>query len=189
MKFTSSIPPGWEENPTAWSKRVSLAARASVGLCVAAYLTLFQLGVLPTVWDPFFESGSREVLTSAFSRSLPVPDASLGAMAYLVEILLCFIGGADRWRTMPWAGIALGLVVGSGFVVSVFLMIEQPVVVGAWCTLCLVSAFVSLTVVGPGMAELLASLQHLLRVRSSGGSAWRALLGLEYAFPKGGARG
>ena len=169
------IPPGWDENPTAWSKRLSLAARAFVGLCIASYLTLYQLGVFPNVWDPFFGNGSREVLTSSFSRSLPVPDASLGALAYLSEIVLSFIGGRDRWRTMPWTTVALGLVVGLGAVVSVLLMIVQPVVAGAWCTLCLASAFVSLTIVGPGLEELLATLQHLKRVRANGHSAWQAL--------------
>jgi hypothetical protein len=57
-------------------------------------------------------------------------------------------------------------------------MIVQPVVVGAWCTLCLASAFVSLTLVGPGMEEMLAALQHLKRVRADGRPVWRALLGL-----------
>ena len=127
------------------------------------------------VWEPFF--GSREVLTSAFSRSLPVPDASLGALAYLTEVVLSFVGGRDRWRSMPWTTVALGCVVGLGAVVSVLLMIVQPVVVGAWCTLCLASAFVSLTVVGPGMEELLATLQHLKRIRVDGDSVWQALWG------------
>ena len=173
----SPIPPSWDENPTAWSKRLSLAARAFVGLCIATYLALYQVGVFSNVWDPFFGNGSREVLNSTFSRSLPVPDASLGALAYLAEIVLSFIGGRDRWLTMPWTTIALGLVVGLGAVVSVLLMIVQPVVAGAWCTLCLASAFVSLTIVGPGLEELLATLQHLKRVHANGHSVWQALWG------------
>ncbi|MDQ3921991.1 MAG: vitamin K epoxide reductase family protein [Actinomycetota bacterium] len=172
------IPPGWDENPAAWSKRLSLAARAFAGLCIATYLALYQVGVFSNVWDPFFGNGSREVLTSAFSRSLPVPDASLGALAYLTEIVLSLIGGRDRWRTMPWTTIALGLVVGLGAVASVLLMIVQPVVAGAWCTLCLASAFVSLTIVGSGLEELLATLQHLKRAHENGYSAWQALWGL-----------
>jgi uncharacterized membrane protein len=171
------VPPGWDENPTAWPKRLSFAARAFVGLCIATYLTLYQVGVFSNVWEPFFGSGSREVLTSAFSRSLPVPDASLGALAYLTELVLSFIGRQDRWRTMPWTTIVLGFVVGFGAVVSILLMIVQPIAVGAWCTLCLASAFVSLTLVGPGMEELLATLQHLKRVRADGRSVWRALWG------------
>ena len=171
------VPPGWDENPTAWPKRLLFAARAFVGLCIATYLTLYQVGMFSNVWEPLFGSGSREVLTSAFSRSLPVPDASLGALAYLTELVLSFIGRQDRWRTMPWTTIVLGFVVGFGAVVSILLMIVQPVVVGAWCTLCLASAFVSLTLVGPGMEELLATLQHLKRVRADGQPVWQALWG------------
>ena len=175
MSGQASIPPGWDENPTAWSKRLSLAARAFVGFVVAGYLTLYQFGVFPTVWDPFFPNGSPEVLGFTY----PFPDAALGVLAYLSEIVLSFVGGRDRWRTMPWTSIALGFVVGSGAVVSVLLMIVQPVVVGGWCTLCLTSAFVSLTIVGPGMEELLATLQHLERVRAHGRSVWQALWGMD----------
>ncbi len=174
-----SVPPGWDENPTAWTKRLSLAARAFVGLCIATCLTLYQLGVFSNIWEPFFGNGSREVLTSAFSRSLPVPDASLGALAYLGEIVLSFVGGSERWRTVPWTTVALGFVVGSGAIVSILLMIVQPVVVGGWCTLCLASAAISLAIFGWGMDEPLAALHYLRRVRVSGGSVWRTLWGLD----------
>jgi hypothetical protein len=40
-----------------------------------------------------------------------------------------------------------------------------------------VSAFISLSMIGPAMDEVLASLQHLRRVSREGGSIWRALLG------------
>jgi len=69
---------------------------------------------------------------------------------------------------VPWTTVALGFVVGSGALVSILLMIVQPVMVGGWCTLCLASAFVSLTIVGPGMEELLATPQYLKRIRADG---------------------
>jgi hypothetical protein len=179
------IPPGWDENPTAWPKRLSLAARAFVGFIVAGYLALYQFGVFPTVWDPFFPNGSPKVLGFTY----PFPDASLGVLAYGVEIVLSFIGGRARWRTMPWTSIALGFVVGFGAVVSVLLMIVQPVVVGAWCALCLASAFISLTIVGPGMEEFLATLQHLKRVHAHGHPIWRALWGLGAGYARASQKG
>ena len=92
-----AVPPGWDENPTAWPKRIRLIVAASVGLCVASYLTLYQIGVFARVWDPFFGGGSSEVL-----RLLePLPDAALGVLAYLAEIVLSLIGGEDRWRSAP----------------------------------------------------------------------------------------
>ena len=46
-----------------------------------------------------------------------------------------------------------------------------------YCTLCLASAVISVTMTAPAMDEVLASLQHLRRVRLAGGSVWRAVLG------------
>ncbi len=177
------IPPGWDKNPTAWPKRIGLAAVAFVGLLVAGYLTLYQIHVFSTVWDPFFPKGSPIVthLTD------PFPDAAMGVLAYGTEIVLSFIGGRSRWRTMPWTVIAFGLVIFSGAGISMILMIIQPLIAGAWCTLCLASALISLTLCGWGADEPLAALQHLKRVRQKGGSVWQALLGREYTQALSGA--
>jgi hypothetical protein len=177
-----AVPPGWRENPTAWPKRVRLIALASLGLCVASYLTLYQLGAFASVWDPFFPNGSAKVL----SLMEPLPDAALGAAAYLAEIVLSLIGGEDRWRSGPWTVLALGLVIACGAAVSVALVIVQPVVAGAWCTLCLASAAVSFAIFLFGYKEPLAGLGYLMHVRDSGGSAWRALWGVK---PEEDARG
>jgi len=107
----------------------------------------------------------------------PLPDAALGALAYLTEIVLGLIGGEDRWRTAPWTVLALGFVILCGAAVSEVLLIVQPVVVDAFCTLCLVSAFVSFAIFGIGVDEPLAALQYLGGVRARGGSSWSALWG------------
>lgn len=174
------VPPGWDENPTAWPKRIALAGLALVGLLVAGYLTLFQLGVFPKVWDPFFRS--EPVLTLLE----PFPDAALGVLAYGAEIVLSFVGGRDRWRTAPWTVLAFGAVILGGAVVSVLLMMTQPLFAHAWCTLCLASAAISLAIFGWGADEPLAALQHLNRVREFGGSVWSVLWGAEQAR-KGGS--
>jgi len=56
--------------------------------------------------------------------------------------------------------------------VSVVLLVVHPVVVGACCTPCLVSAFISFTILWWGVDEPLAALQNLRGVRSKGGSLW-----------------
>ncbi len=124
--MSDDVPPGWSENPTAWSTRLPLAALALVGLAVAGYLTLYQVDALSNVWDPFFPHGSPQVL----DLTSPVPDAAAGVLAYASEVVLSFIGGADRWRTMPWTALAFGAVVLSGALVSVMLIVIQPTVVG-----------------------------------------------------------
>lgn len=171
-------PPGWNYDPSAWSQRLPIIGLALVGFGIAAYLTLFQVGVLSTVVEPFFGNGSRKILTSYVSYILPVPDASLGAFGYLLDAISGAIGGRGRWRTMPWIVIVFGLAVGPLGAVSIMLVIFQPVLFNAWCTLCLASAVISLAMIGPAMDEVLASLQYLKRTRSERRSVWRAFWGL-----------
>lgn len=162
---------GFDENPTRWSRRIPIVALACAGLCVSVYLTLYQVDVLSGVWDPFFQS--TEVL-----EYLGIPDAALGALAYGAEIILSLIGGSQKWRTMPWTVLAFGVVILSGALVSVLLILMQAFLVGAWCTLCLASAAISLAIFILGFREPLAGTRYLVRVRGSGDSAWRALWGM-----------
>lgn len=178
MSDHKDIPPGWDSNPASWEQRLPIVGLALVGLGIATYLALFQLNVVANVWEPFFGNGSRKVLTSGISRVLPIPDAALGALAYLVDALSGSIGGVRRWKTMPWIVIVFGLAVGPLGFVSILLVILQPVLFNTWCTLCLASAAISVSMIGPAMDELLASLQYMQRVRRSGQSTWRAFWGL-----------
>ena len=129
------------------------------------------------MWEPFFGDGSRVILNSPLSHILPIPDAAIGAMGYLVDAITGAIGGRRRWRTMPWMVVLFGLAVGPLGAVSILLVILQPVAFGTWCTLCLASAALSILLIGPSMDEVLASVQGLRRVHDSGGSVWRAFWG------------
>jgi hypothetical protein len=172
-------PPGWSYNPSTWPQRLPIIALAVVGVALAGYLAAFQVGLIESVWEPFFGSGSRRILTSWVSELMhPVPDAGLGAFGYLVDAVAGAIGGRRRWQNMPWMVILFGLAVGPLGVVSVLLVILQPVLFDTWCTLCLASGVVSVLMIGPAMDETLASLQHLKRVKQSGGSMWRAFWGI-----------
>jgi uncharacterized membrane protein len=175
---TKARPPGWETNPSAWGARVPIAVVAFVGFLIATYLALFQYQVVDTVWEPFFGNGSRKVLTSRLSNVLPVKDAALGALGYLLDVVTGLVGGRDRWRTMPWIVLLFGFAIGPLGLVSVLLVIAQPVLFNAFCTLCLASAVISLAMIPAAMDEILASLQELRRVRARGGSLWRAFWGL-----------
>jgi uncharacterized membrane protein len=173
MSITSPVPPGWSYNPSAWSERLWMIGVALLGFAISGYLAWYQWGFLGHVWEPFFGSGSETVLHSALSRLLPIPDAALGAVAYALDAITGAIGGPQRWRSMPWMVVLFGLAVGPLGLVSVLLVIAQPVVVHAWCTLCLVSAFISIILIGPAMDEVLASLQFLKRVHDKKLSVWR----------------
>jgi uncharacterized membrane protein len=174
---SKEIPPGWDYNPASWSQRIPIIVLAIIGFFVATYLSLYQFQVLSTVWEPFFGEGSITILNSPISHALPIPDAALGALGYLADAVGGAIGGTRRWKTMPWMVVFFGLAVGPLGLVSVMLVVFQPVLFDAWCTLCLFTAFISIVMIGPSMDEVLASLQFLKRVKESGKSLWRGFWG------------
>jgi uncharacterized membrane protein len=147
------------ENPSRWPKRLALAGLALLGFAIALYLSLYQFGVVAIVWEPFFDGGSRQVLHSPLSRMLPVPDATLGALGYFIEIVLVLAGRTDRWRSQRWIVGLYGVVVVSLGVVSFALVIYQATFLNAWCTLCLCSAAVSIAIALLAMNEILSSLR------------------------------
>ena len=71
---------------------------AVVGCGVASYLTLYQLRLTSSVWDPWFGPASSEAV---LNLARPIPDALLGAVAYVLEAILTAVGGQERWRTNP----------------------------------------------------------------------------------------
>lgn len=174
-----TIPIQWSYNPSSWNQRIPVLILAFIGFCIATYLGLYQLHVFKTVWEPFFSKGSIHVLNSKISKILPVPDALLGAFGYLVDFVTGIIGGENRWQKKPWIVIIFGLAVGPLGMVSILLVILQPIVLHSWCTLCLTSALISVLMIGPAMDEFLASLQYLKRKQLEGCSVWQAFLGIE----------
>ena len=173
----TAIPPGWSYNPASWSQRLPIVGLAIVGLGIATYLGLFQLKIVSNVWEPFFGNDSKKILTSGVSQILPIPDALLGAFGYLVDAVAGIAGGIRRWRTMPWIVILFGVMVGPLGMISILLVVLQPVMFDAWCTLCLTSAVISVLMIGPAMDEMLASLQYMKRVKDANGSLWKAFWG------------
>jgi hypothetical protein len=180
-----AIPPGWDYNPASWPQRLPIIVLALIGFAIAMYLALYQWRVFDTVWEPFFGDDSRKILRESWVSQLlhPVSDAFLGALGYLADAIAGAIGGKRRWRTMPWIVVLFGVLVGPLGVISVMLVVFQPVLFDAWCTLCLASGVVSVVMVGPAMDEFLASLQHLKREKARGRSLWRAFWGLRDPEP------
>ncbi len=178
MPHDADIPPGWTYNPSSWPQRLPIIGLAIVGFVIAAYMALYQMRFIPTVWEPFFGGGSITILNSPVSRLLPISDAALGALAYLADAGAGIPGSTRRWKTMPWLVVLFGIFVGPLGAVSVVLVILQPVLYDAWCTGCLVTAAISVVMIGPAMDEVLASLQYLKREQRAGRSVWRAFWGV-----------
>ena len=177
-RLQTSIPSDTQPNPSAWSRRVPVVVLALLGCAIATYLTLYQWHVTTSVWDPFFGSQSSEaVLTSAISRSLPLPDATLGALAYLVEAIVTALGGSDRWWSTPWLVVIFGLVLAGLALTSLALVLTQVFLVHALCTLCLGSAAISFVNAWLGRDEVAATLGALKRATEQGVPLGRALRG------------
>ncbi len=172
MKMGGNVPTGWSYNPSSWPQRSLMIGLAFVGWLASRYLGAFQLGYIDAVWDPFFGEGTLNVLNSDMSHSFPISDAALGTLAYTLEFLMGFMGGTSRWRTMPWMVTFFGILVIPLGLVSIFLVVSQPLTVGAWCALCLFSAIIMLPMIPLQIDEVIAMWQHMVQRKQKGDSLW-----------------
>lgn len=160
--------PPFRRNPSAWNQRLPICILAGIATVIASYMGLYQWGLITSVWDPFFGDGTETVLRSkaagTMDRWLHVPDAAFGAWGYLSEAILGLAGSTRRWQYRPWMVILFGIDVIPLGGVSAILVICQGFIVGAWCTLCLVTAAISFVLVFLAYDEVWASLRYLQRV-------------------------
>jgi uncharacterized membrane protein len=173
MEPGPDMPLGWSYNPSSWPQRAPIIALALVGFFLSRQMTSFQLQHIASFTDPFFGDGTVRVLTSDVSRAFPIPDAGLGAVAYMIEFLMGFMGDKARWRTMPWMVTFFGILVVPLGVVSITLIVLQPLAVGAWCTPCLIAAAAMLIMISLTLDEVVAMLQFLVQARREGQPLWQ----------------
>lgn len=172
------VPPGWDFSPSSWFQRLPVILLAVVGFFISRYLCAYQLGHIDSVWEPFFQgqagndkSGTEEIITSSVSEAWPVPDAGLGAVTYALEILTGMIGASARWRTMPWLVMLFGLMIVPLGIISITFIVIQPIVIGTWCTLCLIAAAAMVIQIPYSLDELVATCEFLYR-RHKEGRPW-----------------
>ncbi|MBB4659658.1 vitamin K epoxide reductase family protein [Parvularcula dongshanensis] len=177
-----AVPPGWSFNPSAWLQRLPVIVLAIVGLHVSRYLTAYQLGHIDGVWEPFFggaaanpQNGTEEIITSRISEAWPVSDAGVGALTYMLEILTGLVGSTRRWRTMPWLVLLFGIMIVPLGAVSITFIIIQPILIGTWCTLCLIAAAAMLIQIPYSVDELVATCGYLWRKHKAGEPTLRIL--------------
>lgn len=182
------VVPPWKYNPSAWSQRIPICILACIAFVMAAHMALYQWRLIDTVWDPVFGEQSRNVLDSSIAVRLHmwfrIPDAALGALAYLGDAVFGLAGSTRRWQYRPWLVILFGIDVIPLGIVSAVLVVLQGVVVGQWCFLCLLTAVTSLLLVYMAYDEVHSSLVYLYRVwkRSRDLSiVWSALWGMPTA--------
>ena len=167
------VPPGWSYNPSTWPQRAPIIALALLGFLLSRQMAAYQLGHTDAVWEPFFDPGTRAVLDSDVSKMFPISDGGFGAVAYAVEALMGFMGDRQRWRSMPWMVRFFGILVVPLGMVSITLIILQPVAVGEWCTPCLIAALAMLIMIALTLDEVVAMGIFLVRAAREGQSVWR----------------
>lgn len=178
MMGKPDIPPGWAYTPASWMQRMPIAVLAVIGLLIARYLGAYQLGHVDSVWEPFFAgeggmNGTETIITSDVSKAWPIPDGALGAVVYMLELVMTWMGGRDRWRTMPWMVLALAILILPLGVVSIYFIIIQPIEIGTWCTLCLIAALAMAIMIPCSLDEFVAMGQFLVDARRKGKPFWR----------------
>ncbi|MGH7464575.1 MAG: SPW repeat domain-containing protein, partial [Longimicrobiales bacterium] len=173
MQPGPDVPPGWSYNPSAWVQRAPIIALGWLGFFLSRHLAAYQLGYIPAAWDPVFGGDTMRILDSDVSLAWPISDAGLGTVAYAIEALMGYMGGRDRWRTMPWMVTFFGILVIPLGAVSIFLVIMQPVAVGVWCTLCLATALAMLVMIPLTLDEVAAMLGFLRQSHRDGKPLWR----------------
>jgi uncharacterized membrane protein len=160
--------PPFDYNPSLWRQRIPICLLGGAAFLIASYMALYQWRLISDVWDPFFESGSKRVLDSQVSETmrgyLRIPDAALGAFGYLSEVVLGLVGSTRRWQYRPWLVLLFGIDVIPLGIVSAVLVVLQGTAVGAWCTLCLLTAVISLVLVVLAYDEVWSTLIYLRKV-------------------------
>ncbi|PXX95795.1 NAD-dependent epimerase/dehydratase family protein [Halomonas sp. LBP4] len=179
MMDSSDVPPGWSYSPSTYLQRLPIIALGFVGFVIARWLAAYQLGHVDNVWEPFFSgdaarNGTEFVITSEVSRAWPIADGGLGAVSYMFEVLMGVMGGRARWRTMPWMVLLFGIVVVPLGFISIYFIIIQPIVIGTYCTLCLLAALAMLIMIPYSLDELVAMGQFLVLNTRRGRPFWRA---------------
>ena len=178
MMGKPDIPPGWSYTPASWVQRTPIAVLAFVGLLLARYMTAYQLGYTDSAWDPFFagtggRNGTETIITSDVSKAWPIADSGLGAVVYTLELVMTFMGGKDRWRTMPWMVLALAVLILPLGIVSIYFIVIQPIVIGTWCTPCLIAALAMVLMIPYSLDEFVAMGQFLVWAHRNGKPFWR----------------
>jgi uncharacterized membrane protein len=169
----AEVPPGWSYNPSSWNQRLPIIFLAFLAWMSARYMAAYQLGYINFIWDPIFVDGTQKVVTSPLSRSFPISDAGLGALVYTLEVLMGFKGSTRRWYTMPWLVFLFGIMVVPAGFVSILLIMLQPLIVGYWCTWCLLTAICMLIMIALTLDEVVAVCQYLVMAKRQKQSLWR----------------
>lgn len=109
-----------------------------LGFLDATYLTIlhYKNAIPPCT----ITNGCETVLTSKFAMLGPVPVALLGSLFYLSVIIICILLITNYKKAFL---DAFYLFVGTGFIISIILLLIQEFLLKAFCQYCILSEIIS----------------------------------------------
>lgn len=120
--------------------RMGVALLSLVGLLVAAYLSMYNLGLMGTIQCGI--GSCAKVQASQYAYFLGIPVALWGVGAYTALLVVAMLGLQPRFAAARWVSLALFGMAAVGVVFSAYLTYLEAVVIEAWCQWCVVSAIV-----------------------------------------------
>lgn len=171
-KPSQEIPPGWTYDPSTWIQRAPITVLALFCWFITRYFAAYHLGYTTTLWDPLFPNGTLAV-TGSHAFTLLLPVSKYAAAIYSIVILLALKGGTSRWRTMPWVVCIFGFIVVPVGLLNIVFILLQPVVLGQWCTLCLIEGLCLLGMMVLTLDECIAVINYLFICRRKRLSLWK----------------
>jgi uncharacterized membrane protein len=121
-----------------WNRMV-VASLALAGAFVSLYLLLFKLGYIGSLICGV-EGGCDVVQASSYAHLLGVPVAAWGLAGYVLILGVALAGIQPGLMDRAWVPLALLVLTGGAFLISVLLSGISGLVIRAWCRWCLVSA-------------------------------------------------
>jgi uncharacterized membrane protein len=134
--LAGDLPEELEERPPV--ARMAIAVLALIGLMVAAYLSMYKLGMLGIIQCQI--GGCEKVQTSRYAYFLGLPVAYYGVAAYIAILVVAMIGIQPRFARERWVALALFGMSLVGVLFSAYLTYLEAAVIHAWCQWCVVSA-------------------------------------------------
>lgn len=142
-----------------------VAAVALIGVFIATYLLLYNLGALGGIACGV-GGGCETVQATRFAYFLGIPVAGWGLATYIGILTVALAGAQPRFAHARWVPAGLLLLTGIAFVFSAYLTALEAWVIHAWCRWCVVSAVIA-------TLTFVFSLPELRRLREGAGGVGR----------------
>lgn len=136
MEAAAGAEIGTEWSPLA--NRMVIALLALLGMLVAAYLLLDNLGLTGPVACDLGDCAT--VQTSGYARIAGVPVSGIGVAGYAALFGLALVGLQPAFAGAAWLALLLFAGALAGVLFSAYLTFLEAFVIHAWCQWCVVSA-------------------------------------------------